>query len=141
MVLMERPLFVSVDPLISLVQGDTERDATTISEDLNMNKFMKQVAVAALIVTTVGAATTTQVQAGSDFGKVLLGVAAVGIVANHVSKNDDRHHKAAPIYSSRSIGKRQHRSHSRLSRHRARSHFGHGRAQRHSRSHRRVYGH
>ena len=57
-----------------------------------MNRFMKQIMVAVLAVTTLGAGTTTQVQAGSDFGRTLLGIAAAGIIINEVKK--DKVHKS-----------------------------------------------
>ncbi|MEP5731937.1 MAG: hypothetical protein ABJL67_21460 [Sulfitobacter sp.] len=52
-----------------------------------MNRFIKQIAVAALVITTVGAGTTMQAQAGSSFGRTLLGVAAAGVIINEVKKN------------------------------------------------------
>ena len=52
-----------------------------------MNRFVKQIMVAALVVTTMSAGTTTQVQAGSDFSRTLLGVAAAGLIIKEVNKD------------------------------------------------------
>ena len=92
-----------------------------------MNKSMKQIMAAALAVATLGAGTTTQVQAGSDFGRTLLGVAAVGIIIHEVKK--DRAHKS-----------RSYKGHEVRSHQRKRFHSGHrGNHRSFSRSHNRHH--
>ncbi len=112
-----------------------------------MNRIIKQIAVAALAVTTVGAGTTTQAHAGSDFKRLLLGAAAAGIIINELKKDDVRKHDVAPKHVERSHKRKRvvskHRSNSRfhkrskhrVSRHHSRSSFKHSRGFRRSYKH------
>lgn len=93
-----------------------------------MNKFVKQIAVAALAITTLTAGTTTQVQAGSDFGKALLGVAAAGIIIHELKKDKAHNNQSSQIQRQRSVQRKTYRPRQRVSRHGSRnnSHFSGG---------------
>ena len=77
-----------------------------------MNRFMKLTMAAALAVTTISAGATTQVQAGSDFGKTLLGIAAVGIIIHEVKKDKAHESQSSKGHKARSHQrKRYHAGH------------------------------
>jgi hypothetical protein len=74
-----------------------------------MKQIVKHVAVAALAVTTMGAA-TTQAQAGSDLRRAFVGAVAVGIIVDKLDKKRSSRHVATPQYSSRSVERSRLRS-------------------------------
>ncbi|MFK7745835.1 MAG: hypothetical protein AB8B47_12320 [Roseobacter sp.] len=83
-----------------------------------MNGFTKKVAAAAVVVAALGVGFGGQAQAGSDFGKVLLGAVALGVIANKVDSDRER---ARVVTQSRnnkvfSVEPRVHNRHKKLKR-------------------------
>ena len=74
-----------------------------------MNRFLKQIAIVALAITTAGIFTATQAHAERHISQSGHGISAIGIIA--LNRGDHRY-RSSPRHVTRSYGYGHHRGHS-----------------------------